>query len=207
MENYLLFSSFAFINLYNTLAKVVAPRPGSNYVFEGEIIKACSFCEEFLKKASVSLIAFKLLIIFKLLNAAWWNFLVFVVDKNFIRCDSCNIFTWQMKFVHMMKQCKKPKKTLLFQIIYILKRPATREILPLSMPLLIFNTSSQVLETGAKLHPGLYYVWLNVGLQFIILQSSGVVLENFWKNLWKIPQSPDLRKIGTLLQVFFKNVA
>ena len=207
MENYLLFSSFAFIYLYNTLAKVVAPHPGSNYVFEGEIIKASTFCEEFLKKASVSLIAFKLLIIFKLLNAARWNFLVFVVDKNFIRCDRCNIFTWQMKFVHMMKQCKKPKKTLLFQIIYILQRPATREILPLSMPLLIVNTSSQVLKTGAKLHPGLNYVWLNVGLQFIILQSSGVVLEKFWKNLWKVPQSPALRKIGTLLQVFFKNVA
>lgn len=67
MENYLLFSSFAFIYLYNI---VIASHAGRIYVFEDEIRKASTFCEEFLVKPPESLITFKLPNAFKIVNKA-----------------------------------------------------------------------------------------------------------------------------------------
>ena len=59
LESSLFFSSFAFIYICNTLAKVISPSPGSIYVFEGEIRKASTFWELFLVKPPESLIAHK----------------------------------------------------------------------------------------------------------------------------------------------------
>ena len=59
LESSLFFSSFAFIYICNTLAKVIAPSAESIYVFEGEIRKASTFWEAFLVKPPESLITFK----------------------------------------------------------------------------------------------------------------------------------------------------
>ena len=51
---------------------------------------------------------------------------------------TCNIFT----------NAKNAEKTFFFEIIDTLKRPATREISPLPMTLLVVTLSSRVLKTG-----------------------------------------------------------
>ena len=61
LKNSLSFSSFAFIYIYNTLGKVIAPNPGGIYVFESEIRKGSS--------GEVFLVKPESLIVFKQLNA------------------------------------------------------------------------------------------------------------------------------------------
>ena len=122
----------------------------------------------FLVKPPESLIAFKQF------NATQWGVLAFAVDENFVRYDKCNISTrnksrWTYVIFSQMK--KKRKKTFFFKIIDTLKRPATSEILALPMPLLVV-TLCLSLKDGRNFTPGLIMYHLNVGLQFIILQSS-----------------------------------